>query len=431
MKYFSYTIAFSLIVIIVRLESTTTIVNLEVNPEKAVTTFTEDVAPILYKHCVKCHRAGEMAPMSLITYKETRPWARSIKNKILSNEMPPWHANPIVGKFLNERRLSEADKATIIQWVNEGAIEGDPNKLPEKPRFAIGWKIGTPDVVITMPTAFKIPAEGYVPYQFFTVPTHFTEDTWVQAIEVRPGTPSVVHHILVYARIPRELRPANVFKLVSETRYTQRTETLTPGVLIGTMAPGTNPLTFAPDTALRIPKGTELVFQIHYTTNGQETLDQSQIGLILADSQPRREIRSGYFANMYFKIPAGEPNQRVDTIVEFTDEAEVFGLFPHTHLRGKKWEYRLIHPDGKWKTILSVPKYDFNWQTYYIFEQPLLVTKGDQIQASAWYDNSETNKANPDPTTAVKWGEQTWEEMQYSGITYSIPTVTSDSNDSP
>ena len=134
---------------------------------------------------------------------------------------------------------------------------------------------------------------------------------------------------------------------------------------------------------------------------------------------------------MFFEIPAGEPNQRVNTIIEFTDEAEVFGLFPHTHLRGKKWEYRLIHPDGQWKTILSVPKYDFNWQTYYIFEQPLLITKGDQIQASAWYDNSATNKANPDPTTAVKWGEQTWEEMQYSGITYSIPTVTSDSNNSP
>ncbi|MCH7749651.1 MAG: cytochrome c, partial [Acidobacteria bacterium] len=228
-------------------------------------TFTEDVAPILYENCVTCHRTGEVAPMSLITYQETRPWGRSIKNKVLAGEMPPWHADSSVGRFLNERRLTDAERDTIVAWVDAGAPEGDRAKLPPLPTFADGWQIGTPDVIIEMPEAFELPAEGEIRYQTFVAPTNFTEDKWVKAVEIRAGTPAAVHHILAYARVPdAEQRPPS-FKLIpvgelaeaaarAEAERAQRSgrparqQRRGRGTLIGSMAPGTNPMVFAPGT---------------------------------------------------------------------------------------------------------------------------------------------------------------------------------------
>ena len=403
------------------------------NGAETVPTFTKDVAPILYEACVMCHRPGEVAPMSLISYRETRPWGRSIKNKVLSGEMPPWHADPTVGRFSNERRLTEAERDIIARWVDGGAPEGDADQLPPAPVFADGWQIGTPDVVIEMPTAFDVPAEGEVDYQYFSTPTQFTEDKWVQAIEVRPGARSVVHHILAFVQDPSGARPSSAYRQIPigaaaeavAARARERgREGAGPGgprrTLIGTMAPGTNPQVFEPDTAMRIPKGSELVFQLHYTAVGEAASDRSRVGLIFADAPPAREMRSGAFLNAYFEIPAGATDERVDTLIEFTQDVEVTALFPHSHLLGTRWEYRLTYPDGRTETVLSVPKYDFNWQAYYQFEEPLTVPKGARIEASAWYDNSAANKSNPDPTIAVGWGEQTWDEMQYSGITYSV-----------
>jgi hypothetical protein len=403
------------------------------NGAETVPTFTKDVAPILYEACVTCHRPGEVAPMSLISYRETRPWGRSIKNKVLSGEMPPWHADPTVGRFSNERRLTEAERDIIARWVDGGAPEGDADQLPPAPVFADGWQIGTPDVVIEMPTAFDVPAEGEVDYQYFSTPTQFTEDKWVQAIEVRPGARSVVHHILAFVQDPSGARPSSAYRQIpigaaaeaAAARARERgREGAGPGgprrTLIGTMAPGTNPQVFEPDTAMRIPKGSELVFQLHYTAVGEAASDRSRVGLIFADAPPAREMRSGAFLNAYFEIPAGATDERVDTLIEFTQDVEVTALFPHSHLLGTRWEYRLTYPDGRTETVLSVPKYDFNWQAYYQFEEPLTVPKGARIEASAWYDNSAANKSNPDPTIAVGWGEQTWDEMQYSGITYSV-----------
>lgn len=409
-----------------------------------VPTFSEDVAPILYENCVSCHRAGEVAPMSLVSYEETRPWSRSIKNKVLAGEMPPWHADPAIGTFVNDRSLSEAEKTTIIEWVDGGAPEGDPDKLPAAPVFADGWQIGTPDVVLEMPVSFAVPAQGEIAYQYFTTPTNFAEDTWVQALEVRPGTRSVVHHILAYARDPSGRRQPSGFRPIpleaaaesaaararaqgaerGRRGDARRGPRRNPGTLIGTMAPGTNPMVFEHGTALRIPKGSELVFQVHYTANGTASTDRSRVGMVLAKEPPEREMWVGQFMNGVFEIPPGASNQQVDAMIEFTEETEIFALFPHTHLRGKRWEYRLRYPDGRMEDVLSVPEYDFNWQTYYIFEQPLLVPKGARILASAWYDNSAANRANPDPTSAVRWGDQTWEEMQYSGLTYSVPAGT-------
>ncbi len=400
-------------------------------------TFTEDVAPVLYENCVVCHRAGENAPMSLVTYQETRPWSRSIKSKVESGEMPPWHADPAVGEFTNERGLSDTELETIVAWVDGGAPEGDPSRLPTTPDFASGWQIGTPDAIIEMPEAFEVAAEGEIAYQYFTAETNFTEDKWVKAIEVRAGTPAVVHHVLAYARAPGAERQPSAYRQIpvgarAEAAARARAERAAssgrptrapgsgPGTLIGTMAPGTNPMVLDADAAFLVPKDTTIVFQIHYTANGETTTDRSRVGMVFANGPPEKEIRVSAFLNAFFEIPAGEANKRVDGIIEFTEDAEIHAIFPHTHVRGKRWLYELVHPDGQRETVLSVPEYDFNWQTYYQFSEPLSVAKGTRLEAAAWYDNSESNRSNPDPTIDVRWGEQTWEEMHYTGITYSV-----------
>ncbi len=405
--------------------------------EAETPTFAEDVAPILYENCVACHRAGEMAPMSLVTYEETRPWSRSIKNKVLSGEMPPWHADASVGEFRNERRLTDAERDTIVQWVDAGAPRGDLDKLPAPPTFIDGWQIGTPDVVFEMAKSFDVPAEGEVAYQNFAMPTNFTEDKWVTAIEVRAGAPAVVHHILAFARVPGAAPRPPAFRFIPVSEQAVAAEHARaerarargqepgplaggPGTLIGLMAPGTNPMVLEPGTAMRVAKGTQIIFSIHYTTNGEVTSDMSRIGMIFTDAPPSQEVRASQIMNPYFEIPAGDGNFQVDTLIEFTQDVEIDGLLPHTHLRGKRWEYHMLYPDGRREHVLSVPAYDFNWQTLYQFKEPLSAPKGARLEASAWYDNSAANKANPDPTVSVRWGEQTWEEMQYTGITYRV-----------
>ncbi len=400
--------------------------------EEATPTFSADVAPILYENCVTCHRAGEAAPMSLITYAETRPWSRSIKNKVTTGEMPPWHANPAVGTFSNARGLTDAEKETIVSWVDAGAPEGDATKLPPVPQFAGGWQIGTPDVVFEIPAPFEVPAEGTVDYQYYQVETGFTEDKWVQAVELRATARPVVHHLLLYLQGVDD--EASAFTDIpvgtAAEAAAERGEFGGgggPGALLASMAPGMSPLTFEAGSALRIPKGARILFGLHYTTVGTAIKDQSKVGLIFADGPPEREIRAGQFMTPYFEIPAGAANERVDSMIEFTEDAEIYAMLPHTHLRGTGWEYEITYPDGRTEPLLSVPGYDFNWQTYYMFETPLSVPKGTRISASAWYDNSAANKANPDATVPVRWGEQTWEEMQYTGITYSVtPAKTSE-----
>ena len=387
----------------------------------ATPTFTKDVAPILYKNCATCHRAGEIAPMSLLTYEQARPWAKSILEMVSRGQMPPWHAEEPRGTFSNDRRLTDADKNTLIAWANAGAPEGNLKDLPPAPKFAEGWEIGTPDLVLSMSKPYDVAAGGTIAYQYFTIPTNFTEDKWVQAIEVRPGTRSVVHHILVFTRAPgkAKVEPAflPVVPKVPAAPGGQQAD-FGPGTLIATTAPGTNAMIFEPGSAVKIPAGSSLIFQVHYTASGKAVTDQSSVGLIFAKEPPQREIHNSAFVNFMLKIPAGSSDQAVDSAIEFAQDSHITALFPHTHLRGKSWEYRLVYPDGTSKVVLSVPKYDFNWQTYYVFAKPLAVPKGSRLEATAHYDNSVNNASNPDPKIEVHWGEQTWQEMQYTGITY-------------
>ena len=392
-------------------------------------TFTRDVAPILYKNCVSCHRPGDVAPMSLLTYAEARPWAKAIERQVRDGIMPPWYADAPHGTFANERRLTEADTQTILRWVAANAPQGEPADLPATPTFPDGWRIGKPDVVLSMAEDYAVPAKGTVAYEYFYLPANFAEAKWLRALEVRPGNRALVHQVLVYYQSPIEQgagaqalrQPPEDARLPRGglgSRTPQRQ--LPVRRLIGTYAPGTDPQTFPVDTAMRLPAGGVLELQMHYTANGTAGTDRTQVGMIFAADAPREELRAGQFVNGRFTIPAGADNHRVDTEVTFQQDTTVWGLFPHTHVRGKRWEYVLALPDGTTRPLLSVPRYDFNWQTYYMFAQPLQLPKGARILSSAWYDNSAANRANPDSRVDVKWGDQTWEEMQYTGVLYSV-----------
>lgn len=403
-------------------------------------TFSRDVAPILYAHCVECHRAGEIAPMSLVTYAETRPWARAIAQRVRDGVMPPWHADAPEGTFRNERRLTAAQKEIIERWALDGAPEGDPTLLPAPPAFSSGWQIGTPDAIFEMQEDYAVPASGAIEYENFYIPTNFREERWLQAIEARPGNRALVHHILVYYEAPpdRPRAPALLQFNREERRLPDRPAGLRPerqsgfpSRLIATYAPGTNPQVFPPDTALRLPPGGTLHLQLHYTSTGTAGTDRSRVGMVFAKAPPTEELGVSEFLSAAFTIPAGAPDHQVSATVAFTRDATLWGLFPHTHLRGKRWSYELVLPDGATKPLLSVPRYDFNWQTYYMFRQPVPISKGSIIRSTAWYDNSTANRANPNPGVDVTWGDQTWEEMQYSGLVFSTPRPPQDAPQAP
>jgi len=396
----------------------------------AIPTFSKDVAPIIYKNCTSCHRQGDIGPMPLLTYEQTRPWAASIREKVSAGLMPPWHSTDPHGTFSNDRRLSDADKATLVRWASNGAPEGNSKDLPPAPKFTDGWEIGQPDLVLAMDKPFSVPNTGTVNYQYFQIKTNFTEDKWIQAIEVRPGVRKVVHHILVFVREPGA-PPKPAFMPVAIASPGDPPASDKPhgpqpgfgggaGTLIATTAPGTNAMTFAPGSAVRVKAGSTLLLQVHYTANGTAATDLSSVGFVFAKQEPKQEVHNSAFVNAALKLPPGADNQEVDSAIQFNEDSHITALFPHTHLRGKSWQYTLVYPDGRRQEILSVPKYDFNWQTYYIFTKPLAVPKGSRIEAVAHYDNSANNKFNPDPTVEVHWGEQTWQEMQYTGITYTV-----------
>lgn len=362
---------------------------------KGNVTFNRDVAPIFFNNCVQCHRAGEIAPMPLVSYKEARPWARSIKEKVVTGVMPPWHADPHYGEFSNDRRLSQKDIDTIVAWVDQGANEGNARDIPPAPQFLEGWNIGKPDVVFYLPQEYPVPATGVVEYKYFNVPTGFKEDKWIQAAEIRPGVRAAVHHIIVFAQAANE-----------------------PQRLIAGYAPGEQPAVIAKGLAKKIPAGSTLIFQVHYTPYGTAAKDKSYVGFVFAKQPPQAEVVTRPIMNAKFAIPPGDPNYKVESTYTFTQDAHIHSLMPHMHFRGKDFMFKVTYPDGTSKLLLSVPKYDFAWQTYYVLKEPLAAPKGTRIDCLAHFDNSEKNKYNPDPAKEVRWGDQTWEEMMIGWMSY-------------
>jgi len=379
-------------------------------PSPGSPTFTKDVAPILYARCAECHRPGEAGPMALLTYEQVRPWAKAIKTSTLSRTMPPWHADPSQTHFANNRRLSDAQVQTIAKWVDAGAPEGNKKDLPKLPSFTEGWKIGKPDWTADMGADFAIPAEGVIPYKYYTIDTNFAEDKWVQAVEVRPGQRAQVHHILV-------------FVLEANGKSVRRAGEQFSDMLIG-YAPGVPSIEFDNETGFLIKAGSKLRFQVHYTANGKEATDRSVIGLRFRNDVPKYRAFSGSAAQYRLSIPPNEPNHEVQASWVFREDVTLLDLTPHMHLRGKAFKYVLTYPDGRTEELLTVPKYDFNWQLSYILAEPKKLPAGSRIDATAWYDNSANNKYNPDPSKTVRWGDQTFEEMMIGFFNYKVRTGT-------
>jgi hypothetical protein len=419
---------------------------------KSVVTYSKDVAPILYRNCAGCHRAGQIAPMTLLSYKEVRPWARSIREVVTERQMPPWHADPHFSEFANDRRLSQKEIDTIAAWVDGGSREGDPKDLPPAPKFPDVGSIDKPDVVLSMTEEFSVPADGVVPYKYFAVPTNFTEDKYVQSAEIMRGTPSVVHHVIISVLEPGMvplLPPAGEIRLGGlfgggggrgesagrgdgEGRGegsgggggqgqggSQARPRNADGMLLG-WAPGMMPLRLAPGQAKLIKKGSVLIFQMHYTTSGVAAKDRTSVALKFANGPiEKRVITTGASARTLV-IPPGDPNYRTTSSFTFREDSHILSFMPHMHLRGKDFEYKLVYPDGTSKVVMRVPKYDFNWQITYVLKQPIAAPKGSRLECVAHFDNSAKNKFNPDPTAEVRWGQQTWEEMMIGWFDYTL-----------
>ncbi len=366
-------------------------------PAKDVT-FNKDIAPIFFKSCAECHRAGEIAPFSVMSFKDVRPWAKSIREKVVSKEMPPWHADPAHGEWMNDRRLSQADIDKITAWVDGGTKEGNAKDLPPAPKFEIGWNIGKPDETFSTPEK-AVPSTGVVAYQYVRVPTNFKEDRWVTAAEIRSTGREAMHHVIVFIQDPKN--PSR-----------------TDGNLLVGFAPGEQPAKFPAGFAKKVPAGAILNFQLHYTPNGKELKDVTTIGLRYAKEEPKHQVLTRPVLNTGFKIPAGANNHEVKSTYTFSEDTHITSFMPHMHLRGKDFLIKATFPDGTSKVLLNVPKYDFNWQTYYVPKEPVTVPKGTKIECTAHYDNSAANKYNPDPTKDIRWGDQTWEEMMIGWLSY-------------
>ncbi len=379
-------------------------------------TFSKDVVPILQKNCQICHRAGEAAPFSLFTYQETRPWAKAIKEAVLKRKMPPWFADPHYGKFSNDSSLSRKEIETLVGWVDGGAPEGNRADLPAPKQFAGGWAIPEPDAVIELPAPFEIPAKGTIEYQHILVPAPFKTDKWVQFAEARPTDRARVHHIIAFIREPgsdwlKDAQPGIPFVPEKPKPEDKKDKSELPSDFLVGFAPGQPPEAFEPGQAKLIRAGSDIIFQVHYTTNGTPGTDRSRVGLVFAKEPPKKRVFTVSATNGTFKIPAGHPDYRVDAEFEVGTNVVLYGLHPHMHYRGKDFEYRLRFPGGETRTILRVPTFRQSWQLWYTLSDPIPLPKGTKIECTAHFDNSPNNPDNPDPTKDVYWGDQTWEEM--------------------
>jgi hypothetical protein len=360
------------------------------------------VARILQQKCQSCHRPGQVGPFALLTYDDAERHADMIREVVEDRRMPPWHADPRYGQFENDRSLSGTERATLMAWVDQGAPLGDLKAVPAARTFPKGWTIGTPNLVIEMPESYDVPAQGTVPYQYFRVHSGFTKDVWVQAAEARPGDPAVVHHVLV--------------AIDDHAKQSKEETDRLPQSHFVAYAPGDLPLVLPPGTAKRIPAGSDFIIQMHYTPIGKVRADRSSIAIIFAKEPPSREAHTMGIMQQEFEIPAGADNFAVRSSYVFPADADMYSLFPHMHLRGKSFRYTATFPDGSQEVLLSVPAYDFAWQSVYRLAGPRFFPKGTRIDCLAHFDNSAKNPVNPDPTKKVTWGEQTFEEMMIGFI---------------
>jgi hypothetical protein len=417
----------------------------------AAPTFDKDVAPILYRHCVQCHRPDDIAPMSLLNYKTARPWAKAVRDAVLKRTMPPWFADPRFGSFSNDSRLSTTEIETIQAWVDNGAAEGDPRDLPTPPTFVEGWRLGKPDIVVDIGEDFVV-KPGNDTYEHFFVSTNLTEGKWIRAAEIRPGNRKVVHHVHVnLVEDSGHAGPTSIEAMTAMSTFLIRDGKLTrvrqdapvvdnacaadapalpylTGFQEGALAsflPGRAPDVFPEGSAKWIPPGSKLEFVIHYARSQRDTVtDRTSVGFYLAPGPPKQVLRRMDLRNFFFQIPPGDPRHEVKRCYTFEKDKLLLSITPHMHYRGKDVIYELTRPDGRREILLSVPGYKFDWQLVYRFKEPVRVEKGSRITVTAHYDNSPNNAANPDPRQAIRWGDKSEEEMMTSWIEYVEPPAT-------
>jgi mono/diheme cytochrome c family protein len=365
-------------------------------------TYHADISRIVQDHCLGCHRDGGVGPFALDDYESMEGRDSMIRYVLDNGIMPPWHAES-GGPWANDRQLSERDREQVLAWVEAGSPEGDPAEAPLPLAFTDDWLIGEPDYVVSNPEAHLVPAEGRVEYQYAYVKTDFDEDRWISAIEVQPGAPQVVHHILVFLEEPRRSGE-------SGRDHNGRFQSGLFGYFAA-YVPGQAPMVYPEDHAKKLPAGAWLKFQVHYTPNGEEVLDESRIGFHFADGPPEVEVATSAVSTTKLRIPPGDDDYRVRAGIRFDEGATIAAFSPHMHLRGKAFKYELHYPDETRETVLDIPRYDFNWQTMYQLSEPITVPPGTLLVCTAWYDNSADNPANPDPEREVSFGEQTWDEM--------------------
>jgi hypothetical protein len=428
-------------------------------------TFTHDVAPILFKHCVTCHRPGQIAPMSLLSYAETRPWAKSIRNKVVSRDMPPWPAGPGGLTFRNDRRLTQDEIDTLVAWADGGIPQGDITDLPPAPTFADDWVYGKPDYVIEEPVEYQVSAEGEMPIQTFYSKLPFKEDRYIEKIEMKPSNVTVVHHANIHFEA---LKGAEGAQYVDGKFIGADHHELTPDEVRGggsvfdvkegqliSYVPGRGYEEYWPGTGKLLPAGQWLVWSIHYTPTGKPERDKTRIGLYFAKQPVRNAVitsqltswqtgtssiagtlivegkelvpdklanRAG-FASPSASVPPIPPyaeNWRISAVMPIEQDITVYAFQPHCHLRCKEWQYFVTYPDGRQELLLSVPHYSFEWQLNYELAEPKKIPAGSRLMAIATYDNSVRNRYNPGPDKNVYWSEQSWDEMFQPKVEYSI-----------
>ena len=386
----------------------------------ASVTFNKEVLPILQRNCQACHRPGEVAPMSLLTYTDARPWAKAIKAAVVTQKMPPWFADAKVGHFANERKLSAEEIATLASWADNGAPEGDAKDKPAALSFPDGWNL-KPDMIVEMPNEFHVPATGAIEYQYMLVKASFPEDVWVSAAEMRPGNAKVVHHGEVWVLPPGSKWMAEATPGVFYPQSAMKKQPADGIDILGKFNPGVGAQNFVfGDSAKFVPKGSDLVFEIHYTSMGQATTDKTKVGIVFAKGPHTTRYFTSYgptASNLV--IPAGDGNAEVVGEITMATEAKLVYVQPHMHLRGKDYELRLIYPTGETQVVFK-GKFDFNWQLGYYLEQPILMPKGTRMVGISHFDNSPNNKFNPDPGKEIRWGLQNWDEMSnaFIGLVY-------------
>jgi hypothetical protein len=439
--------------------------------EQSSVTFTRDVLPILQKNCQSCHRPGQVAPMSLISYKETRPWAKAIKNAVVLRKMPPWFADPQYGHFNNDRSLKQSDIDTLVKWADAGAVEGDPNAAPAAIQWPKDrWSV-QPEVVMDLPP-HDVPPNGILEWELIAFPAPFKGDTWLTSIEILPGDPAVVHHVCLSFEKHKATTTYNRYEWVQVPRDATGNPTAgnggfadLPNMMTAMRDVGSSEVKLKPGRpSLRqrndfcyipgnnyddyrrwnagklVPAGSDIIMSLHYTTNGKATVDRTRVGFTVAKTPPSKQFvvqgagedtpviapsaasARAQFATAYnpnFAIPPNDPNYLAPPMdVAFLKDVEIVTLRPHAHVRGKSTQYKVTYPDGREEIVLNVPHYDFNWQLSY--ETALRLPKGSRLHFEFRYDNSANNKSNPAPDRWVYQGFQSWEEMMAPNLGFIV-----------